>query len=70
MAALTLNLADVDLQRIVVALCSAGGYTDATLANAREFVVNYVITTVANVEETEWRKTLAAQRGPTPVNIS
>jgi len=70
MASLTLNVADADLQRIVAALCKAGDYDKPSLANAREFVVNYVITTVANVEETEWRKSLAAQRGPTPVNIS
>jgi len=70
MASLTLNIADADLQRIVVALCKAGNYPVASLANAREFVVNYVITTVANVEEIEWRKTLAAQRGPAPVTIS
>ena len=69
MAVLSLNLADADLQRIVAALCLAGDMPPS-LVNARKFVIDYVITTVANVEETEWRKTLAAQRGPTPVNIS
>ena len=69
MASLTLNVADADLQRIVTALCLAAD-VEPSLANARKFVVDYVITTVANVEETEWRKTLAAQRGPTPVTIS
>ena len=69
MASLTLNLADADLQRIVNALCTAGGY-EPSLANARKFVVDYVRTTVANVEETQWRLSQAAQRGPNPVTIS
>jgi len=70
MATLSLNLADADLQRIIVALCKAGDYPNASLANAREFVVDYVRTTVANVEETQWRLSQAAQRGPNPVTIS
>ena len=69
MATLSLNLADADLQRIVVALCKAGN-TEPTMDNARAFVVAYVIQTVANVETTAWRAAQAAQRGPTPVNIS
>jgi hypothetical protein len=69
MAVLSLNLADADLQRIVNALCTAGGY-DPSLANARKFVADYVRTTVANVEETQWRVSQAALRGPGPVTIS
>ena len=69
MATLSLDLADADLSRIVAALCTAGGY-DPSLANARKFVIDYVITTVANVEETQWRLSQAAQRGPNPVTIS
>ena len=69
MATLTLTLADADLQRVIVALCNAGG-TTPTPENARAFIIAYITQTVANVEEAAWRTAQAAQRGPTGVNIS
>ena len=71
MASFTVDIPDAEVaERVVAALCVAGGYADASPGNARQFVIDYIISTVSNVEQAEWRKTLAAQRGPTPVNIS
>ena len=70
MASFTVDIPDADAVRVVAALCVAGGYADASPENARQFVIDYIISTVSNVEQAEWRKSLAAQRGPDPVTIS
>ena len=70
MATFTIDIPDADAVRVTAALCNAGGYADVSPGNARQFVIDYIVSTVSNVEQAEWRKTLAAQRGPTPVTIS
>jgi hypothetical protein len=70
MATFTIDIPDADAVRVTAALCNAGGYADVSVGNARQFVIDYIVSTVSNVEQAEWRKTLAAQRGPTPVTIS
>ena len=70
MASFTINIPDADAIRVVAALCVAGGYADTSPGNARQFVIDYIVSTVSNVEQAEWRKAQAAQRGPTFVTIS
>ena len=70
MASFTVDIPDGDDVRVVAALCTAGNYARTSPENARQFVIDYIISTVSNVEQAEWRKSLAAQRGPDPVTIS
>ena len=70
MASFTIDIPDADAVRVVAALCVAGEYPDFSPANARQFVIDYIVSTVSNVERAQWRAEQSAQRGPQPVTIS
>lgn len=64
MATFTLTIADNDLQRVLAALSIAGGFTVVSDVNAKACVVNYIATTVANVEAAEARRVAAPSLPP------
>jgi len=70
MAIFSVTIPDADATRVVAALSVAGEYSDVSPENARQFIIDYIISTVSNVERAQWRAKQSAQRGPQPVNIS
>jgi len=49
-AKFSLTIADWDVERVLSALSIAGGYPDVSDVNAKAFILDYIRTTVANVE--------------------
>ena len=50
MAVISITIPDAVAPRVVKALCDSGGFSVANGANAKQALVNYIKTTLANVE--------------------
>lgn len=50
MSDITITIPDVDDQRVISALCASGGFTDASLENARLTIMNYISTIVGTAD--------------------
>ena len=50
MADFSLHIADWDVERVLTALSVAGGYPDVSDVNAKAYLMDYIRTTVTNVE--------------------
>jgi len=63
-AKFSLTIADWDVERVLSALSIAGGYPDVSDVNAKAFILDYIRTTVANVEAAAARHVGASSVAP------